>query len=106
MTGMGKQEQVVKIIRKKAEQLEIDPNDAMNQVVHLQQAMGSLGELDFDLKDETVELMQAIANVQGYDERDDMVTDETLEANVDACFEALQQIRENEQADDNVGGGK
>ena len=104
--GMGKQQEVVEILQKKAESMDVDPTEAMNQVVHVEQAMSSLAQLDFDLRDETVELMQAVANVKGYDDREDVITDETLEKNIDACFEALQKIRENEHTDDNLGTGK
>ena len=100
------QKELMEVVRKKSKQLGVDPDKALNQIMHCQTAMQSLSELDFDMSDELVELMQAVAKIQGFDERDDVVTDETLEANVDACFEAMQKIRENEAADDNVGAGK
>jgi len=100
------QQELMEVIRKKSQQLEVNPDKAMNQIMHCQTAMQSLSELDFDMRDELVELMQAVAKMQGFEDRDDMITDETLEANVDACFDAMQQIRENEHTDDNVGAGK
>lgn len=96
-------EGLMELVQRKADKLDMDVNEALTQIIHAQQAMESLVQLDPDEREKLTELMQTVSEVQGFDSSDEHVTNETFEQRLEALFEARSKIVELEESDANVG---